>query len=51
MMLPSDIVLIKDPSFRQYVEMYAKDEDLFFKVRGNVELVEYGRKLFICVLF
>eukprot|EP00815_Leptocylindrus_aporus_P011840 CAMPEP_0116057352 /NCGR_PEP_ID=MMETSP0322-20121206/4554_1 /TAXON_ID=163516 /ORGANISM="Leptocylindrus danicus var. apora, Strain B651" /LENGTH=325 /DNA_ID=CAMNT_0003541335 /DNA_START=1260 /DNA_END=2237 /DNA_ORIENTATION=+ len=31
MMLPSDIALIRDPSFRKYVEMYAKDEDLFFK--------------------
>ena len=31
MMLPSDIVLIKDPEFKKYVDMYAKDEDLFFK--------------------
>lgn len=32
MMLPSDIVLIKDPALKKYVEMYAKDQDLFFKV-------------------
>jgi len=31
MMLPSDLVLVEDPEFRKYVEIYAKDEDLFFK--------------------
>ena len=31
MMLPSDIVLIKDPELKKYVDMYAKNEDLFFK--------------------
>jgi len=31
MMLPSDIALIADPEFKKCVEMYAKDEDLFFK--------------------
>ena len=31
MMLPSDIALIQDKSFRQYVKMYAKDGDLFKK--------------------
>jgi len=31
MMLPSDLALIQDPKFRPYVEMYAKDEQLFFK--------------------
>lgn len=31
MMLPADIALILDPEFKKYVEMYAKDEDLFFK--------------------
>eukprot|EP01124_Arcella_intermedia_P000296 TRINITY_DN10153_c0_g1_i1.p1 TRINITY_DN10153_c0_g1~~TRINITY_DN10153_c0_g1_i1.p1 ORF type:complete len:264 (+),score=53.13 TRINITY_DN10153_c0_g1_i1:37-828(+) len=30
MMLPSDIALVKDPAFKVYVEMYAKDEKLFF---------------------
>ena len=31
MMLPSDIALVQDAEFRKYVEMYAKDEALFFK--------------------
>ncbi|EHY52402.1 heme peroxidase [Exophiala dermatitidis] len=31
MMLPTDMALIKDPSFRKYVEIYAKDNDRFFK--------------------
>lgn len=28
--LPTDKVLVEDPLFRQYVELYAKDEDAFF---------------------
>jgi cytochrome c peroxidase len=31
MMLPSDLALLSDRSFRKYVDMYAKDEQLFFK--------------------
>jgi len=31
MMLPSDIALVEDPIFKKFVEMYAKDEELFFK--------------------
>eukprot|EP00934_Nitzschia_sp_Nitz4_P002817 Nitzschia sp. Nitz4//scaffold84_size84139//59534//60601//NITZ4_005207-RA/size84139-processed-gene-0.20-mRNA-1//-1//CDS//3329559060//2807//frame0 len=31
MMLPSDMVLIADPEFKKWVEIYAKDEDRFFK--------------------
>ena len=31
MMLPSDIALIEDATFKGFVEMYAKDEALFFK--------------------
>lgn len=31
MMLPADLVLIQDPQFKKFVEMYAKDENLFFK--------------------
>jgi cytochrome c peroxidase len=31
MMLPTDMVLIQDKKFRPYVEMYAKDNDAFFK--------------------
>ncbi len=30
-MLPSDLVLIEDPEFKQYVDIYAKDKKLFFK--------------------
>lgn len=29
--LPTDLVLLEDPEFRKYVELYAKDEDAFFK--------------------
>lgn len=44
MMLPSDIALLKDSSFRKYVEMYAKDEDLFFKdfAKAFAKLLELG---------
>jgi len=31
MMLPTDIALIQDEKFRPFVEMYAKDQDLFFR--------------------
>nr|CCA25537.1 phosphatidylinositol kinase putative [Albugo laibachii Nc14] len=31
MMLPSDMVLIQDKEFRPFVELYAQDQDLFFK--------------------
>ena len=30
MMLPSDIALIQDKEFRKYVELYSKDENVFF---------------------
>jgi catalase (peroxidase I) len=30
MMLPSDMALIRDPAFRKYTEIYAKDGDKFF---------------------
>ncbi|KAG8644051.1 L-ascorbate peroxidase 3 isoform X1 [Manihot esculenta] len=29
--LPTDIALVEDPQFRPYVELYAKDEDAFFR--------------------
>ncbi|RJE16521.1 cytochrome c peroxidase [Aspergillus sclerotialis] len=35
-MLPTDVALIKDPIFKQWVEKYAKDGDLFFKDFSNV---------------
>ena len=31
MMLPTDMALVKDKSFRKYAEKYAKSEDEFFK--------------------
>ena len=31
MMLPTDMALIKDKSFRKYAEKYAKSEEEFFK--------------------
>ncbi|KAL5321174.1 hypothetical protein ACEPPN_011986 [Leptodophora sp. 'Broadleaf-Isolate-01'] len=31
MMLPTDVALVSDKSFKQWVEKYAKDNDLFFK--------------------
>ena len=31
MMLPTDMALVSDKSFKQYVDKYAKDEELFFK--------------------
>jgi len=44
MMLPSDIALIKDPGFKKYVELYAKDEDAFFKdfAKAFAKLLELG---------
>jgi len=38
MMLPTDIALISDKLFKQYVEKYAKDEEAFFKDFSNVVL-------------
>lgn len=31
MMLPTDIMLIAEPAFKKWVDVYAKDEDKFFK--------------------
>jgi len=44
MMLPSDIALIQDPAFKKYVELYAKDEDAFFKdfAKAFAKLLELG---------
>jgi len=44
MMLPSDLVLVLDPDFKQFVEMYARDEDLFFKdfAKAFAKLLELG---------
>ncbi|GAB7352006.1 hypothetical protein MBLNU459_g2525t1 [Dothideomycetes sp. NU459] len=44
MMLPTDMALIKDKSFKQHVERYAKDNEAFFQDFSNVlcKLFELG---------
>lgn len=44
MMLPTDMALVTDKSFRTWVEKYAKDEALFMKDFGAVvnKLFELG---------
>ena len=44
MMLPSDIVLLTDPSFKKYVDEYAKDNKKFFKdfSAAFIKLTELG---------
>ena len=44
MMLPTDMVLIKDPSFKKHVERYAQDNDIFFNEFRDVivKLFELG---------
>ncbi|KAI0125534.1 peroxiredoxin [Xylariales sp. AK1849] len=44
MMLPTDIALLSDPSFRPWVEKYAEDKDLFFNHFSKVfaRLLELG---------
>jgi hypothetical protein len=36
MMLPTDMALVTDPKFKEYVELYAKEEHLFFKEFAEV---------------
>nr|AAD43334.1 ascorbate peroxidase [Zantedeschia aethiopica] len=42
--LPTDKVLVEDPEFRGYVELFAKDEDAFFKdyAESHKKLSELG---------
>lgn len=42
--LPTDNALLDDPEFRQYVELYAKDEDAFFRdyAESHKKLSELG---------
>ena len=44
MMLPTDMALVQDPEFRKWVEIYAKDEEKFFKDFADVfsRLLELG---------
>lgn len=46
MMLPADMVLVTDPAFKKYVELYAKDEEQFFQdfSKAFVKLTENGVK-------
>jgi cytochrome c peroxidase len=46
MMLATDLCLLDDPNFKKYVEMYAKDEKLFFKDFASAfgKLLELGVK-------
>eukprot|EP00123_Amoebidium_parasiticum_P009195 comp19321_c0_seq1/m.22201 comp19321_c0_seq1/g.22201 ORF comp19321_c0_seq1/g.22201 comp19321_c0_seq1/m.22201 type:complete len:349 (-) comp19321_c0_seq1:497-1543(-) len=46
MMLPADMALIWDPEFRKYVELYAKEEETFFKdfTAAFTRLVDFGLK-------
>jgi len=38
MMLPTDMALVSDKSFKQFVEKYAEDEEVFFKDFSDVVL-------------
>ncbi|KAF8666082.1 hypothetical protein HU200_053792 [Digitaria exilis] len=42
--LPTDKVLVEDPEFRRYVELYAKDEEAFFRdyAESHKKLSELG---------
>jgi cytochrome c peroxidase len=44
MMLPADLCFVKDAKFRKWVEIYAKDEERFFKdfSRAYEKLLELG---------
>jgi hypothetical protein len=44
MMLPSDLALIQDPAFVQWVDLYAQDEDRFHAdfARAWTKLMELG---------
>lgn len=46
MMLPTDLALLSDPAFKKYVEIYAKDQETFFKDFSDVfdKLMELGIK-------
>ena len=46
MMLPTDMVLLDDPSFKRWVEVYAKDEEKFFAdfAKAFQKLTELGFK-------
>lgn len=43
-MLPTDIALIEDPSFKPWVDKYAEDRELFYQDFSNAfaKLIELG---------
>jgi len=48
MMLPADLAMIKDPEFKKWVDIYAKDEKKFFDdfSKAFTKLEELGVKAF-----
>ena len=44
MMTPSDLAFVQDPEFKKYVELYAKDEKIFYKdfAAAWKRLIEFG---------
>jgi cytochrome c peroxidase len=46
MMLPADMALVLSPEFKPFVEIYAKDEEVFFKDFASAfnKLLELGVK-------
>jgi cytochrome c peroxidase len=44
MMTPSDLAFVQDPEFRKYVELYAKDDKVFFAdfAAAWKRLIEFG---------
>lgn len=46
MMLPADLVLVEDPNFKKFVQLYAKDEKLFYQdfAKAFGKLMELGVK-------
>jgi cytochrome c peroxidase len=44
MMTPSDLAFVQDPEFRKYVELYSKDEKVFYKdfAAAWKRLIEFG---------
>ncbi|EFJ13928.1 hypothetical protein SELMODRAFT_156990 [Selaginella moellendorffii] len=46
LVLPTDAVLFEDPGFKEHAELYAKDQDAFFKdyAQAHAKLSELGAK-------
>jgi catalase (peroxidase I) len=51
MMTPADMALLWDRKFKKYVDLYAKDEEAFFKVRHRLsKLVKWHSWLLLALL-